>query len=146
MNKNVFLISLIGLIVIIYVIDNFYLLTKRNENFDAISDNANGNISNTSNVNLELLDLFKSKIESEIDQITESEIKIETESEIIKVSNTGGLIIIIVIIILMFCCSLSCIMSIFIPSTPPPQNLYSYPPSPNLYSYSPLLSPNPNRY
>lgn len=163
MNKNVFLIILIGLIATIYIIDNYCLLTKINENFDAISDNASGitsnslntsNTINTSNVDTELLDLLKSKIESEIDKMIESEIKIETESEskIIDVSNTGGWIIIIVIIILIFCCS-SCLMSIFTPSTPVqpvqpvvyqypshPPPTYSYPPPPT-YSYPP--SPNP---
>lgn len=166
MNKNIFLIILIGLIAIIYIIDNYRLLIKTNENFDAISDNANGNISNTSNtsnVNSELLDLL-SKIESEIDQITkseiktetESEIKTETESEMIDVSNTGGWITIVVIIILIFCCS-SSIMSIFTPSTqtqpvqpivyqntpPLPPPVYSYPPQAHPY---PPYPPPPNPY
>lgn len=157
MNKNIFLIILIGLITTIYIIDNYRLLTKINENFDAVSDNANGNTSNTSNVNSELLDLLKSHIESEIDQITKSEIKTETESEMIDLSNTGGWITVVVIIILIFCCS-SSIMSIFTPSTQtqpvqpivyqntsplPPPPVYSYPPQ--AYPYPPYPPP-PNPY
>ena len=36
MNKNVLLIILIGLITTIYIIDNYRLLTKSNENFDVV--------------------------------------------------------------------------------------------------------------
>jgi len=148
MNKNLFLICLIGLLVISYIISKFYLLTKikSNENFDTTTINVD---ENTSNINSELLDLLKSKIESEIDQITESEIKTETETEMIYILNAGGWITVVVIIILIFCCS-SCIMSIFtpsIPSTQPAQPVhpvhpivYQYPPPPNPYSYPP---PNP---
>ena len=170
MNKNVFLIILIGLITIIYIINNYRLLTKINENFDAVSDNANRNISkinssiskkvlkatksnNSNKTESELLDLLKSHIESEIDQITKSEIKTETESEIesemIDLSNMGGWITVVVIIILIFCCS-SCIMSIFTPSTPTQpvqpvqpivyQNTSPLPPPP-VYSYPPQAYP-----
>ena len=134
MNKNEFLICLICIIVIIYIIDKYYL--KSNENFNAISDNTSGtigktsNISDTSNISnsdSKLLDLLKSRIENEIEQITKSEekkIKSETKSEtkseniseIISMSNSGTLAIIIIVIIILICGCSSCIISIFTPS------------------------------
>lgn len=158
MNKNVFLIILIGLIAVIYVIDNYRLLTKTksNENFDAISDNASGNISknssptsktnNSNETESELLDLLKSHIESEIDQITKSKIKseikseiktkietkTESESEMINVSDSGDWITVIGIIILILC-GFSCLTNIFNPSTPTQAVqpiVYQYPPPP----------------
>ena len=102
MNKNEFTMCLIVIIVAIYIHDNYYLLakTKSNENFDDVS-----------NIDVELLNLLKTKIESEIDQITDTNTKTQNMPNYV-------LVIAIIVVIVVFFCLLYCIYNMFRPQQP----------------------------
>lgn len=164
MNKNDFLICAIGLIIVIYMVDNSCPLVKLSENFDTGFGSETKSLE-FNKTEIELLDLFKSKIESEIDQITKTEAEIEktkSDSEaklsMETISNSENTtmsilssVIIILIIIFILCCS-SCVLSMFTPSSSirsdqlvqlahPNSN-----PSLNPVQSLPFSNPNPNPF
>jgi hypothetical protein len=165
MNKNEFYICLTILIVLIYIIDKLYLSNKKNENFDALSDNTNDTINNIKigddetideNKNNELtqsenIDSIGTQVEDDTKKDSETKPKpksktdLETNSEANTESNydfKNSIIIIIVVVGIAFCC-LSIIMNLYGESNKFRPLILETSEIPNFYSIPPQLSQLP---